>query len=274
MAELWKPPRWRWSPRGYLLYVLALPLIPAALIALLRGNVAVLVTELAAIGLLNGGAWLVRQGIKRELDMRRRFERGPPWKALGYAATVLGVFVVSHLLIGNGIAFAAIVAALAGLGCVLAYGTDAPAARLAIPAGSDYSSEEAITMLADAEERVDGLERAASTIRNAEIRARLRDIAALARQILAELANDPRDLRRARKFLNVYLDGAVRVTENYARTHPQTQSGELEERFRAVLVTIERVFAEQQQKLLANDVLDLDVQIEVLKTQLEREGVA
>jgi len=40
-----------------------------------------------------------------------------------------------------------------------------------------------------------------------------------------------------------------------------------------VLVTIEQVFGEQQQKLLENDVLDLDVQIEVLKTQLEREGV-
>jgi 5-bromo-4-chloroindolyl phosphate hydrolysis protein len=274
VAELWKPPRWNWSPRGYLLYVLALPLVPAALIALLRGNVAVLVAELAAIALLNGGAWLVRRGIKRELDLRRRFERGPPLKAIGYAAIVAGVFVVSHLLVGQGIAFAAIVAALAGAGCVLAYGTDAPAARLVVPSGSDYSVEEATAMLADAEKRVDGLERAASAIRNAEITARLRGIAELARRILADLARDPRDLRRARKFLNVYLDSALRVSESYARTHPHTQSAELEERFRAVLVTIERVFTEQQQKLLANDVLDLDVQIEVLKTQLEREGVA
>ena len=74
--------------------------------------------------------------------------------------------------------------------------------------------------------------------------------------------------------MNVYLDSALRVSESYARTHVQAPSAELETRFRNVLVTIEQVFGEQQRKLLENDVLDLDVQIEVLKTQLEREGVS
>ena len=39
------------------------------------------------------------------------------------------------------------------------------------------------------------------------------------------------------------------------------------------LVTIEDVFAEQHEKLLENDILDLDVQMEVLSAQLKREGV-
>ena len=47
----------------------------------------------------------------------------------------------------------------------------------------------------------------------------------------------------------------------------------LEDNFRRVLATIEEVFAEQRQKLLEADVTDLDVQIEVLTTQLKREGV-
>ena len=47
----------------------------------------------------------------------------------------------------------------------------------------------------------------------------------------------------------------------------------MEDNFRNVLVTIEDVFGEQYKKLLENDVLDLDVQIEVLTTQLKREGV-
>jgi hypothetical protein len=272
MAEIWKAPRW--SPRGYLLYVLALPLIPAAVIALLRGNVAILVAELGAMALLNGGAWLVRRGIKREIDERGRFERRLPLKTLGYVATVAGVFVASHLLVGQTISFAAIVAALAGVGCLLAYGTDAPAQRLVVAPGSDYTAEEAGAMLEEAAKRVDGLERAAGAIRDGEITTRLRRIAELARSILANLAQDPRDLRRARKFLNVYLDSAMRVSESYARTHEQASNAELESRFRNVLVTIEQVFGEQRQKLLENDVLDLDVQIEVLKTQLEREGVS
>ena len=272
MARIWKAPRW--SPRGYLLYFLALPLVPAALIALLRGNVEILLAELGAIALLNGGAWLVRQGIKRDFDVRPRFGRTAPFKTVGYFATVAGVFVVSSLLVGQSIIFAAVVAALAGFGCVLAYGADAPGQRLVVAPGADYTAAEASAMLTEAEKRVDGLERVARSIRDGEITTRLRRIAELARAILADLAQDPRDLRRARRFLNVYLDGALRVSETYVRTHAQASSDELEDRFRKVLVTIEQVFGEQQQKLLANDVLDLDVQIDVLKTQLEREGVS
>ncbi len=43
--------------------------------------------------------------------------------------------------------------------------------------------------------------------------------------------------------------------------------------FRHVLETVERVFEEQREILKRNESLDLEVQIEVLKTQLEREGV-
>jgi hypothetical protein len=80
-------------------------------------------------------------------------------------------------------------------------------------------------------------------------------------------------LRRARKFLNVYLDGAQKVTEGYAKTHARVAAPDLDDNFRRVLVTIEEVFQEQQQKLLETDITDLDVQIEVLATQLKREGV-
>jgi 5-bromo-4-chloroindolyl phosphate hydrolysis protein len=63
------------------------------------------------------------------------------------------------------------------------------------------------------------------------------------------------------------------VTEGYARLHQETQSKELEENYRRVLITIEEVFREQRQKLLETDIQDLDVKIEVLATQLKHEGV-
>ena len=58
--------------------------------------------------------------------------------------------------------------------------------------------------------------------------------------------------------------------------HKQDQGGaeaELEDNFRRVLGTIETVIDEQKQKLAENNVNDLDVQIEVLQLQLEKEGV-
>jgi 5-bromo-4-chloroindolyl phosphate hydrolysis protein len=69
------------------------------------------------------------------------------------------------------------------------------------------------------------------------------------------------------------LDGAFKVTEGYADMHRKYQSEQLTENFDHVLQTIESVFIEQKQKLLEDDVLDLDVQIEVLTAQLKHEGV-
>nr|WP_305910298.1 5-bromo-4-chloroindolyl phosphate hydrolysis family protein [Methylomarinum sp. Ch1-1]MDP4522635.1 5-bromo-4-chloroindolyl phosphate hydrolysis family protein [Methylomarinum sp. Ch1-1] len=117
------------------------------------------------------------------------------------------------------------------------------------------------------------IEQANDKIENPELNQRIERICEIANGILAEIEADPRDIRRARKFLNVYLDGARKVTEGYARTHRHSQSGELEQNFRNVLATIESVFQEQKQKLLEDDVFDLDVQIEVLNTQLKREGI-
>ena len=51
------------------------------------------------------------------------------------------------------------------------------------------------------------------------------------------------------------------------------QNMELEDNFRRVLDTIDSVVTEQKQKLAENNEMDLDVQMEVLQLQLEKEGV-
>jgi 5-bromo-4-chloroindolyl phosphate hydrolysis protein len=127
--------------------------------------------------------------------------------------------------------------------------------------------------LAEAEERLLNIEQAAGRIGNPELRRRLGRIADQGREILGRIEQRPRDLRRARKFLTVYLEGAERVTRGYAATHRAADYAELEQSFRNVLITIEDVFAEQQKRLLETDLMDLDVQIEVLEKQLKREGI-
>ncbi len=136
-----------------------------------------------------------------------------------------------------------------------------------------YSGDEILRMLEESSQVIRSIEQANKKIRNAELNRRIENICSIADRILAEIESDPRDIRRARKFLNVYLDGAKQVTEGYAQTHQQTQVGLLEQNFRNVLETIESVFQEQHQKLLEDDVFDLDVKIEVLTTQLKREGI-
>jgi hypothetical protein len=94
-----------------------------------------------------------------------------------------------------------------------------------------------------------------------------------ARVVLGQLETDPKDLPRARRFLVTYLDGTRDVVAKYAAQQHDLADTPLAENFRRVLTTIEQVFKEQEEVLKQDDKTDLEIQIEVLETQLKREGV-
>lgn len=164
-----------------------------------------------------------------------------------------------------GVAFALVTL----LGFHLVYGLDLALLRRR-PQGLGSHGEASLRRAAGS---IAAIEQASRGIRQPELDRRLASIATLARRILERVQDDPRDLWRARKFLNVYLDGVQRVVEGYAKTHGEVAAPELDQRFRHALATVEAAFREQHQVLLERDVEDLDVQIEVLTRQLEREGI-
>lgn len=263
------------SLKGMLMFLLPLPVLFAAIAALGRGSLDGLIGNAAGYGLFLAGALLLRRGLLSEVEYdRRRVARTPwPFKTLGGTVVALATSVTAWLGADYHPAIAVAFGLAALLGCYLSYGFDPRTAKRFTDSEGVDVTDRVLEALAQAERGITAIEHATRDIRNAELNGRLRRIAALARQILTLLEEDPRDLRRARKFLNVYLDGAKQVTEGYAKTHGRVSAPELEDNFRRVLITIEEVFAEQQQKLLESDVSDLDVQIEVLTTQLKREGV-
>lgn len=187
--------------------------------------------------------------------------------ALGFGTAVAAIGGAGHG-VPVGIAFGA----LAVLGYHLVYGLEPLNAGPRIPAG-DKEARAVAEVLAEAEGRLINLERAATAIGNTELRQRLARIAAQGRGMLEQIAERPSDLRRARRFLTVFLEGTEQVSDGYVRAHHHVETGELEQNFRNVLVSIEDEFIRQRERLRQADVLDLDVQIEVLKKQLEQEGI-
>lgn len=263
------------SPKGALMFLLPLPVLFAAIASLARGSLSGLFDNAVCYGLFLAGALLLRRGLRSEVEYdRRRVARAPwPLKTIGGGVIALA----TGLTAWSGAHYPPVMAGAFGLtallGCYLSYGFDPRGAKRFTDNEGVDTTDRVLEALTQAEQSIAAIEKATRHIGNAELNSRLRRIADRARQILTMLEEDPRDLRRARKFLNVYLDGAKQVTEGYAKTHARVSAPELEDNFRRVLATIEEVFAEQQQKLLETDVTDLDVQIEVLTTQLKREGV-
>ncbi|MGI9304877.1 MAG: 5-bromo-4-chloroindolyl phosphate hydrolysis family protein [Gammaproteobacteria bacterium] len=259
--------------KALLLFVLPLPLFGVFIVALTKGLFLPVVTAAGALFLYLAGAALARRALMREAQYERR-KYAPAALPLKLIAAVLiagATFVTAWLGARHNVLIALCFGAGVLLGFYLVYGFDHRVARM--PTGFGMSPDEVAAAIDEAENDIERIEQAGYDIRNTELRSRLQRICRKAREILTVIEEDPRDLRRARKFLKVYLDGAKQVSEGYARAHKRDQHKELEQNFRNVLVTIEEVFAEQHQKLLENDILDLDVQMEVLSAQLKREGV-
>lgn len=276
MAEAYTPNKRKPPLKGVLLYLLPLPLLPATLMALSGGNIAKVIGSGVGFGLAVLGASLARRGIIIEAESARRKIRrrtsSVPYKLLGGLCVAAASGIVVWLTLGKGIPQSALYSLLCFTGFYLYYGLD-PSHKSPDISAIGITSEEVLDLLEEAEKRIESIEASRKKISNIELNDRLRNIIKGARRILAIIEEDPRDARRARKFLRVYLDGAQQVTEGYARTHVMGDSPALEANFRRVLGTIETVIEEQQQKLLENNLSELDVNIEVLQMQLEKEGV-
>ena len=257
------------------LWVLSAPLLPAAVSALAAGHLAGFLGDALGWVLIAGAAVLSRQGSADQGTLgERRFSRGWRLPLKNLAAATLGLGTVATAVggAGHGIPEGIAFGALAVLGYHLVYGLE-PVRVGGQPTARDKEARAVAEALAEAEQRLINIERAAAAIGNPELRQRLSRIAGQGRGMLEQIAERPSDLRRARRFLTVFLEGTEQVSDGYVRTHHHADSPELEQRFRNVLVSIEEQFIRQRERLRQADVLDLDVQIEVLKKQLEQDGI-
>lgn len=262
-------------PRVWPLWLLSTPLLLGAVSALATGRFSGFLGDALGWGLIAGAAVLTRQGATDQgARWEQRFSRGwrlPP-RTLAAAALGLGTAVAATGGVGHGVPVGIAFGALAVLGYHLVYGLE-PLRVGPRLAGGDKEARAVADALAEAEGRLINIERAASAIGNLELSQRLSRIAHQGRGMLEQIAERPSDLRRARRFLTVFLEGAEQVSDGYVRTHHHAESPELEQSFRNVLVSIEDQLIRQRERLRQADVLDLDVQIEVLKKQLEQEGI-
>lgn len=263
--------------RALMMYLLPVPLLLGCLIALFRDDKSLVALGCgAAFALSMLAATLMRKGMEIEGEAKRRkiVRRSStlPYKTLAAAILGAGTFIGAKFGSGEALFSSVLLGFVASLGAVLVYGRD-PARTAPDMSAIGVTSEEVLEILNEADGKILAIEAARDRIHNVEMKDRLRSIVSGVREIMGIVEEDPRDLRRARKFLRVYLDGAKRVTEGYADTHKYGDNGELENNFRNVLGTIETVIGEQKVKLRANNLTELDVQIEVLQLQLEKEGV-
>ena len=261
--------------KSRLLWILPLPLIPATAIALGSGQFTVFVANACAYGLFLAGTILTKKGFKQEVNTEhQQFQTTGfrPYKTMGGLTIALATALTAWAGAGHSIAISLAFGGGAFGAFSLLYGLD-PKQQQVVAGKNDTSTQHVSKALQGAEQKILIIEEAASRIMRPELSQPLARIITLARKILVEIAREPDDIRHARKFLNTYLDGTQRVVTGYAETSASNRTRNLDDTFHRVLVTIEDVFGQQHQRLLENDLRELDVNMEVLENQLKHEGL-
>ena len=258
--------------KGTLLFLMPLPVLLGAVIHLVKGNIFSSLTAGALFAGFMIAATVARHGFKLESKFKQKKlakAPGTPFKSVAALILAGSTGLTAFLLSDYGLLSSILIGAVAMLGFYLAYGFD-PRRDKTGNISLGVSADEVFEALEAAEIKIDTIEAARKSIKNIEFDQHLKRIISKARGILTLIEEDPKDLTRARKFLKVYLDGTARVTESYAKTHGKDATTKvLDDNFQEVLNSIEATFDEQHKKLLENDQFDLDVKIEVLKTQLK-----
>lgn len=213
------------SAAAFFLFLLPTPVLIRAIFAIFGGKILLLAWCLILYAVFIVGATLVKRGLALEAQYKaRRIAKASllPYKTAGSLVLGLATIATAWGLVGHGLFLSIAFGIGAVAGSLMLYGLD-PMGAKGVSTDGGVDSVKVVAALETARSKLDRIEKAAWNIRNREFQRRIKSILGSAYLVLDEIEKDPRDLRRARKFLNVYLDGAVEVTERYAATYEKTQ---------------------------------------------------
>ncbi|RPE72080.1 5-bromo-4-chloroindolyl phosphate hydrolysis protein [Pacificibacter maritimus] len=259
----------RVGARSNLLFYAALPLAWKAFGA----QPVVMAQYLVALGLLLGAAWLTREGLKaHEAYDARKVARRPalPRKIFGSVLTGLGLGMVG--LAGWGVIEAGIFAILGTALHSFSFGID-PLRHKGMEGVDTFQQDRVAKAVNEAEKHLQSMREALARTGDREAQSRLEQFTKTARTMFRTVEEDPRDLTSARKYLGVYLLGARDATVKFADIWANSRNTDARRSYLSLLDDLESNFTARNEALLLDNKIDLDIEIDVLRDRLAREGI-
>lgn len=247
--------------------------LPLAARAFTSGPVE-LAFNLAALGALLLAAWLTREGIlAQEAYEARKIARRPalPRKIFASVLTGLGLGIAGYASSG-GLVEPLIYATLGTVLHSFAFGLD-PLKDKGMEGIDSFQSDRVARVVDQAEDYLRAMTDALKRAGDRQAETRLERFQTIVRDMLRTVEDDPRDLTAARKYLGVYLMGARDATVKFADLHARAPNPQARDKYLSLLSDLEQNFTAKTRALMLDSTTDLDIEIEVLRDRLEREGV-
>ncbi|NOZ91510.1 MAG: hypothetical protein GXO60_09530 [Epsilonproteobacteria bacterium] len=255
--------------RGNFLYIFLAPLFVAIIMSLLAKDIREFITSIIAFILFFATAKANSIGLQQEENYyTTTLTKAPkiPYKMI--SAILLGVstFFSASFAGNETILIGLFLGIVATIGYFLYYGFDPRADKL--DNIGDISAEFVLKTLATARGKLNDIEEDMRLIRDNKLNSKLRVAIDKAHDILENIEQDPKDLRVARKFIIVYIDGIKNVTKSYIEMNEDDIKEDTKERLYSLLNDVEKKFDKELIRLKKNNEFDLDVHIDVLKEQI------
>lgn len=231
--------------------------------------------DLLAFGALMLSGWLTREGlIARAAYDARRAARRPaiPRILLGGLTTAIGLFLGGYLP-GGSLVNPTLFAALGLVLHTLAFGRD-PMRDKGIDGIDPFQQDRVARVVDEGEKYLSAMTEAIARTGDRSLIGRVARFQITARDLFRSVEDDPADLTAARRYLSVYLMGARDATIKFADFWLKTRDGKARADYEALLDDLETNFAARTRTLLLENRSGLDVEIEVLRDRLRRDGLA
>ena len=256
--------------KGFLLYLFLIPLFLSVVIALFGMKFFAFFINTVAFLLFFGVLYLSKKGFAQEINYRQaKLTKAPKIHYKEFAAYLLGIATLFSAYIAGAqpLIESLFLAALSIVGYWLYYGFDPREDKLENM--GDISAEMVIKTLREAHQKIEAIEKDTDKIQDRELNDKISLALVQAKTILDAIAEDPKDVRSARKFLIVYIDGVAKVTSSYTAMDEKEIDPETQERLLQLMEDVEIRFQKELKRLKANNEFDLDVHIDVLKEQIK-----
>lgn len=256
--------------KGTLLYLFLVPLFLSVVLALFQTNIKAFILSSISFFLFLAVAGIAKKGFYEEGQYHANtFTKAPriPYKMI--AGYLLGVstFFTAFVTGSQPFVKSAFLALIATIGYYLFYGFDPKKDKLENL--GDVSADFVIETIQEAKAKLAHIEHDMTEIKDSILYDKLSIAVSKAESILQTIQEDPKDVRVARKFLIVYIDGIARVTDAYTDLEETDINAQTKEKLHNLMDDVEVRFEKELTRLKNNNAFDLDVHIDVLKEQIK-----
>ena len=152
-----------------------------------------------------------------------------------------------------------------------------PKPRIEFNIGDGITPQLLETTMKEGGEKIGVLIDCAKNISNPLVREKIGRIVDVIKRIFTNFEKDPKDIKQAKQFLSYYLDTSIKIVKKYRDLSAQNvRSPEIAatlSKAELMLDSIEKAFEKQHARLLRDDAMDLDTEIETLEKTFNAEDL-